>query len=122
MTTAVTARAGRNADLVAVVSGVLHAALIGFAIFLADESDSSGYLLLVGFAALGLIATLLGWASVKAGRGVWTGGVVVLGLSIGVLVGAMTQEGGLAMLSIAIPLLFIDYLLFSNAQRALNRS
>ncbi|HEU5038985.1 MAG TPA: hypothetical protein VFT70_18400 [Nocardioides sp.] len=121
MPTAVATRAGRTADRIAVVSGVVHAACVGFGIFLVDESDSAGYWFLVAFAALGLAATVLGWASVRAGRGAWVGGVVVLGLSIGVLAGALLQEGGLGMLSIAIPLLFIDYLVFSNAQRALHR-
>ena len=121
MSTAVTARAVRNADLIAVVSGLLHTGLVAFGFFLADQSGSRTYLFLSAFAALGLVATLLAWASVKAGRGVWAGGLAVLGLSIGNLSGALFQEEGLAMISIAIPMVFIDYLLFANAQRALSR-
>lgn len=118
MTTAVTVRAGRNADLVAAVSGVLHAGVVAFGFFLADQSGSQNYLLLSAFAVLGLIATLLGWASVRAGVGAWSGGVVVIGLSLGVLAWALAGEGGLGILSIAISMLFMDWLLFTNARRA----
>lgn len=118
MTSAVTARAGRNADVIAGVSAVLHAGVVAFGFFLADQSGSRNYLLLSAFAVLGLVATLLGWASVKAGSRAWSAGVVVVGLSVGVLSWALAGEGGLGILSIAISMLFMDWLLFTNARRA----
>lgn len=119
MTTAVTARAGRNADLIAVVSGVLHAGVVAFGFFLADQSGSRNYLLLSAFAMLGLVATLLGWASVKAGSRAWGAGVAVVVASLGVLAWAVAGEGGLGILAIAGSMLFLDWLLFDNARRAL---
>jgi len=121
MSATLATQAGRTADRIALVSTIVHVALVCFAIFLVRQSGSSAYLFLAAFAALGLVATLLAWASVKAGRGAWAGGVVVLGLAIGVLTGALFQDGGLGMIAIAIPMVFIDYLLFANAQRALGR-
>jgi len=118
MSTAIAHQAGRTADRLAVLSTVLHAAVVAFGIFLADESGSRSYLFLAGFAALGLIATLLAWASVKAGSRVWSGGVVVLGLAVGVIACGMGGEGALGLASIAILMLFLDWLLFTNARRA----
>jgi uncharacterized membrane protein YqgA involved in biofilm formation len=45
----------------------------------------------------------------------------VLLVSLGALVWALTGEGGLGVVAIAIPLMFVDGLLFSNAHRALSR-
>ena len=120
MSTAVAAQAGRTTDRLAVLSALLHAGAVAFGFFLADQSGSSSYLLLSGSAALGLAATALGWASVKAGRGAWVAGVVLVGLSVGVLVSALFGEGGLGMVSIGISMLFLDWLLFTNARRALS--
>jgi hypothetical protein len=118
MNTAVAAQAGRTTDRIAVVSGILHAGLVGFGIFLANQSGSQNYLLLSGAAALGLIATLLGWASVKAGSATWSAGVVAVGLSLGVLASGVSGEGGLGLISFGITMVFLDYLVFSNARRA----
>jgi drug/metabolite transporter superfamily protein YnfA len=121
MSTTLSAQAGRTADRIAVVSAVLHLLVGGLGVWLAQRDDAStAYLLLAGFCALGLLATLLGRASVSAGRATWTSGLVVLGLSLVVLLVAVTAEGGLGVLACAIPLLFIDVLLFSNARTALS--
>lgn len=122
MSATLAAQAGRTVDRIAVVSAIGHALVAALAIFLVGQSDdSTTYGLLAAFAALGLIATLLGWASVKAGRAVWSGGVAVLLISLGVLAWALPGEGGLGVASIAIPLLFMDWLLFANARKALSR-
>jgi hypothetical protein len=121
MSATLAAQAGRTADRIAVVSAVLHLLVGVLGVWLAQRDDAPAtYWLLAGFAALGLVATLLGWASVKAGRATWTGGLVVVGLSVVVLLAALTGEGGVGVLSCAIPLLFIDGLLFSNARKALS--
>jgi hypothetical protein len=121
MSTTLAAQAGRSADRIALVSAVLHLLVGALGVWLAQRDDAAAtYWMLAGFAALGLLATLLGRAAVKAGRAAWTGGLVVLGLSLVLLLAALTGEGGLGVLSCAIPLLFIDVLLFSNARRALS--
>jgi hypothetical protein len=118
MSTPVAAQAGRTTDRVAVLSGILHAGVVAFGIFLADQSGSRNYLLLSAFAALGLVATLLARASVRTGSGAWSAGVVLVGLSVGVLACSVPGEGGLGILSIGILTLFLDWLLFTNARRA----
>ena len=118
MSTALAAQAGRTTDRLAVLSGVLHAAVVVFGFFLADQSGSQNYLFLSAFAALGLIATLLGWASVKSGSATWSAGVVVVGLAVGVLACGMAGEGALGLISFGISMLFLDYLVFANARRA----
>jgi cytochrome bd-type quinol oxidase subunit 1 len=121
MSSTLAAQAGRTADRIAVWSAILHLLVTVFAIWLAQRDEApTTYWLLAGFAALGLVATLLGWASVRTGRATWTSGLVLVGLAVVLLLWALTGEGGLGVLSFAIPLLFIDGLLFSNARRALS--
>lgn len=112
-------QAGRTADKIAIGSAILHLAVAVFGVWLAQEADPpTAYWVLAAFAALGLVATLLGWASVRAGVTVWTVGLAVLGLSVGLLTWALFDEGGLGAIACAIPMLFIDWLLFSNARKA----
>ena len=112
MSTTLAAQAGRTTTKITVVSAVAHLAAAGFA----AAATAWGF---AGFCALGLVATLLAWASVTAGRTVWNVGVAVLVVSLGVLVWTLTGDDGLGVVAIAIPLLFIDWVLYANAHRAI---
>jgi hypothetical protein len=118
MSTAMAAQAGRTADRLAILSVILNAGVVAFGLFLADGSGSDNYLLLSGFGALGVVATLLARASVRTGSRAWVGGVVVLAVAVGVLACAVPGEGGLGVLSIGILVLFSDWLVFSTARRS----
>jgi hypothetical protein len=109
-------------DRVTAVSAVGHLAIGALSVWVATEHagdpDEAAWWGLAAFSALGLVATLLGWASAKAGNVVWQAGVAVLLVSLGVLVWLISQQA--AMLAIAGCLLFCDWLLFANARRELN--
>ncbi|WP_395696127.1 hypothetical protein [Nocardioides sp.] len=113
-------QAGRTARRIGVVSALVHAGIVALGIFVAQQSGTPAYLLLSAAAFLGLGAALLGRASVTAGPGTWTTGVVLAGLSAGLLLGGLTSGIGLTLVSFGVSMLFVDYLLFSNARRALH--
>jgi cytochrome bd-type quinol oxidase subunit 1 len=123
MSTTLADQAGHTADKITVVSAIAHVAIAALGVFVAAQNDgdpgATTFWLLAAFCTLGLVATLLGWASVKAGRVVWNVGIAVLVVSLGVLAWATTSDGGLAVLGIGVAFLFVDWLLFANAHRAI---
>ncbi|MGY2704480.1 hypothetical protein [Nocardioides sp. HB32] len=106
------------------VSAVGHALIIALGVFAAndigrDDPGSTMFWLLALFAALSLVATMLAWASVRAGKIVWDLGVLSLVGGVGVLVWATTVRGGLMVVVLGGVLLFMDWLVFRNALKLL---
>lgn len=125
MSTTLARSAGRTTDLVAPVSCVGHLAVGGLGVVVArqDPGDptSRAFWLLAAFCALGLVATLLAWASVRLGGAAWNAGVAVLLVALGVLAAALAGDHGLGLLGIAIAFLFVDWVVFGTARRAVSR-
>ena len=109
-------------DRITIVSTAGHAAIGALSVWVArqhgGDNDEAMWWGLAAFSALGLVATLLAWASAKAGPRAWQAGVVVLLVSLGVLAWLISQE--VTVLGIAVALLLCDWLLFASARRELS--
>ena len=73
------------------VAVVGHAAVLAIAVLAARGHRGSMFWLLALFCALGMVANLLAWASVRSGKVVWDLGVLTLVASLPVLVVASTR-------------------------------
>ena len=118
------ATSARVVNRAAVVSGAGHVLLLALGVFAAvdlgsDDPGSTTFWLLALFCALGLVATVLAWASVRVGKPAWDAGVVTVLVSVAVMVWMTTVDGGIPTLLICVALLLLDWLVFTNARRAL---
>ncbi|WP_395657595.1 hypothetical protein [Nocardioides sp.] len=124
MSTTLARSAGRTTDKVAPVATLGYAAIgvFGVVVALQDPRDPSSrvFWLLAAFCALGLVAMVLAWASVRAGRGLWNAAVAVALVSLAVLVWGITGPNGLALLGMGIAFVFIDWVVLATAHRAIS--
>ncbi|MCB0894880.1 MAG: hypothetical protein H6529_08070 [Nocardioides sp.] len=116
-TVAVLDRVVNRGTAVAVVG---HAAVLAIAVLAARDTGGSMFWLLALFCALGMVANLLAWASVRSGKVVWDLGVLTLVASLPVLVVASTRPGGAVLLVLGGTCYFIDWLVFKNALRMIS--
>lgn len=119
MSTSPVAVHDRAANRGAAVSVVGHGLLLALYLVAAQDTGSSMFWVLALSCALSLVATLLAWASVRTGRPAWDAGVVVLAVALAVALWGAISRGEPVLAFAGAQLVFLDWLVFRSARKAL---